>query len=189
VSDRWKWFAIGTILVWSWIAPGDGLGADGLGTDGLGTDRLSADRLGTDRLGTDRLGAAPKSLSGQYATDSELMISPEFGAGTPQVFPLELRMNLTDADRSLRGGLIASTKGTPLSFSFALTGERRDPAVRLRLEVGVCLERPTVTLEATLRGDGSIEVPASSQVITCNFGRMRLALPRATRFVPEPGGP
>jgi hypothetical protein len=43
-------------------------------------------------------------------------------------------------------------------------------------------------IEATLRSDGSIEVPVSSQVISCNFGRMRLALPRATRFMLEPTG-
>jgi hypothetical protein len=134
------------------------------------------------------LGSTPNSLSGRYVTDSELVVSPEFGAGTPQVFPLELRMNLTDANKSLKGGLVASTKNVPISFSFALTGERHDPMVRIKLEVGICLELPSVMIEATLRSDGSIEVPVSSQVISCNFGRMRLALPRATRFMLEPTG-
>ena len=132
--------------------------------------------------------AVPNSLSGRYATDSDLLIAPEFGAGTPQVVPLELRMNLTDANKSLKGGLVASTKNLPISFSFALTGERYDPMVRIKLEVSICLELPSVTLEATLRSDGSIEVPATSQVISCNFGRLRLALPHATRFVLEPMG-
>jgi hypothetical protein len=132
--------------------------------------------------------AVPNSLSGRYVTDSELIVSPEFGAGTPQVFPLELRMNLTDANKSLKGGLVASTKNVPISFSFALTGERHDPMVRIKLEVGICLELPSVTVDAMLRSDGSIEVPATSQVISCNFGRMRLALPRTTRFMLEPIG-
>jgi hypothetical protein len=132
--------------------------------------------------------AVPNSLSGRYVTDSELIVSPEFGTGTPQVFPLELRMNLTDANKLIKGGLVASTKNVPISFSFALTGERHDPMVRIKLEVGICLELPSVTVDATLRSDGSIEVPATSQVISCNFGRMRLALPRATRFVLEPTG-
>jgi hypothetical protein len=132
--------------------------------------------------------AGPNSLSGQYATDSELVISPEYGTGTPQVFLLELRMNLTDANKSLKGGLVASTKNMPISFSFALSGERRDPMVRLKLEVGICLEFPSVMIEAALRSDGSIEVPATSQVISCNFGRMRLALPHTTRFRLEPTG-
>ena len=130
--------------------------------------------------------AVPNSLSGRYVTDSELIISPEFGTATPQVFPLELHMNLTDANKSLKGGLVASTRNVPISFSFALTGERRDPMLRLKLEVGICLEFPSVTVDATLRSDGSIEVPATSQVISCNFGRMRLALPHSTRFVPDP---
>jgi hypothetical protein len=130
--------------------------------------------------------AVPNSLSGRYVTDSELVVSPEFGSGTPQVFPLELRMDLTDAKKSLKGGLVVSTKNVPISFSFALTGERHDPMVRLKLEVGICLELPSVMIEATLRMDGSIEVPATSQVISCNFGRTRLVLPRATRFVLEP---
>ena len=95
-------------------------------------------------------------------------------------------MNLTDANKSLKGGLVASTRNVPISFSFALTGERRDPMLRLKLEVGICLEFPSVTVDATLRSDGSIEVPATSQVISCNFGRMRLALPHSTRFVPDP---
>jgi hypothetical protein len=132
--------------------------------------------------------AVPNSLSGRYVTNSELIVSPEFGTGTPQVFPLELRMNLTDANKLIKGGLVASTKNVPISFSFALTGERHDPMVRIKLEVGICLELPSVTVDATLRSDGSIEVPATSQVISCNFGRMRLALPRATRFVLEPTG-
>jgi hypothetical protein len=130
--------------------------------------------------------AAPSSLSGQYLTNSELVVSPEFGTGTPQVFALGLRLNLTDANKSLKGGLVASTKNMPISFSFALTGERRDPILRIKLEVGLCLEAPTVTVEAALRTDGSIEVPATSQVISCNFGRLRLILPRSTRFVIEP---
>jgi hypothetical protein len=109
--------------------------------------------------------AVPNSLSGRYVTDSELIISPEFGTATPQVFPLELHMNLTDANKSLRGGLVASTKNMPISFSVALTGERRDPMLRLKLEVGICLELPSVTVDATLRIDGSIEVSATSQVI------------------------
>ena len=132
------------------------------------------------------IGATPKSLSGRYVTDSELVIAPEFGTGTPQVFPLELRMNLRDANKSIQGGLVATTKNLPISFSFALTGERRDPMVRIKLEVGMCLEVPSVTVEAALRSDGSIEVPATSQVISCNFGRMRLVLPRVTTFVLEP---
>jgi hypothetical protein len=94
--------------------------------------------------------AVPNSLSGRYVTDSDLIVSPEFGTGTPQVFPLELRMNLTDANKSLKGGLVASTKTMPISFSFALTGERRDPMLRLKLEVGICLEFPSVTVDATL---------------------------------------
>ena len=130
--------------------------------------------------------AVPNSLSGRYVTDSELVIAPEFGTGTPQVFALELRMNLIDANKSLKGGLVASTRNMPIAFSFALTGERRDPMLRLKLEVGICLEFPSVTVDATLRSDGSIEVPATSQVISCNFGRMRLALPHSTRFVPDP---
>lgn len=130
--------------------------------------------------------AVPNSLSGLYVTDSELVIAPEFGTGTPQVFALELRMNLIDANKSLKGGLVASTRNMPIAFSFALTGERRDPMLRLKLEVGICLEFPSVTVDATLRSDGSIEVPATSQVISCNFGRMRLALPHSTRFVPDP---
>ena len=130
--------------------------------------------------------AVPNSLSGRYVTDSELVIAPEFGTGTPQVFALELRMNLIDANKSIKGDLLAGTKNMPITFSFALTGERHDPMVRLKLEVGICLEIPSVTVDATLRSDGSIEVPATSQVISCNFGRMRLALPHSTRFVPDP---
>jgi hypothetical protein len=128
------------------------------------------------------------ALSGRYVTDSELVISAEFGSGTPQVFPLELRMNLFDANKALKGGLVANSKNVPISFSFALTGERHDPMVRLKLEVGICLELPSVMIEATLQIDGSIEMPVSSQVISCNFGRMRLVLPRATRFMLEPMG-
>jgi hypothetical protein len=130
--------------------------------------------------------AVPNSLSGRYLTDSELIVSPEFGAGTPQVFPLELRMNLRDANKSIKGDLVATTKNVPISFSFGLSGERRDPMVRLKVDVSMCLEVPSVTVEAALRSDGSIEVPATSQVISCNFARMRLALPRATRFKLEP---
>jgi hypothetical protein len=136
--------------------------------------------------GAFRIFAAPNSLSGRYVTDSELVISSEVGTGTPQVFPLELRMNLTDANKSLKGALVASTKNVPISFSFALTGERHDPLVRLKLDISMCFEAPSVTVEATLRSDGSIEVPATSQVISCNFGRMRLALPQATRFMLKP---
>jgi hypothetical protein len=128
------------------------------------------------------------ALSGRYVTDSELVISAEFGSGTPQVFPLELRMNLFDANKALKGGLVANSKNVPISFSFALTGERHDPMVRLKLEVGICLELPSVMIEDTLQIDGSIEMPVSSQVISCNFGRMRLVLPRATRFMLEPMG-
>jgi hypothetical protein len=130
--------------------------------------------------------AVPNSLNGNYAADSELAISPEFGTGRPQAFPLGLRLNLTDAKKSLKGALVASTKNMPISFSFALTGERHDPMLRIKLEVGLCLEAPTVTVEATLRIDGSIEVPATSQVISCNFGRLRLVLPHPTRFMLEP---
>jgi hypothetical protein len=130
--------------------------------------------------------AAPSSLSGQYLTISELVVSPEFGTGTPQVFALELRLTLTDANKSLKGDLLARTTKLPLAFSFALSGERHDPKVRIKLEVGLCLEGPSVTVEAMLRVDGSLEVPATSQVISCNFGRLRLNLPRSTRFVLEP---
>lgn len=97
-------------------------------------------------------------------------------------------MNLTDANKSLKGGLVASTKNMPISFSFTLTGERHDTVLRIKLEVGLCLEAPSVTVEAALQTDGSIEVPATSQVISCNFGRLRLVLPRSTRFVLEPTG-
>ena len=107
--------------------------------------------------------AVPNSLSGRYVTDSELVIAPEFGTGTPQVFALELRMNLIDANKSIKGDLLAGTKNMPITFSFALTGERHDPMVRLKLEVGICLEIPSVTVDATLRSDGSIEVPARSE--------------------------
>jgi hypothetical protein len=138
--------------------------------------------------GTFGIFAVPNGLSGRYATDSELAISPEFGTGTPQVFPLELRLNLTDTNKSIKGALVASTKNMPISFSFALTGERHDPMLRIKLEVGLCLEAPIVTVEAMLRIDGSIEVPATSQIISCNFGRIRLVLPRTTRFVLGPTG-
>jgi CheY-like chemotaxis protein len=76
--------------------------------------------------------AVPNSLSGQYATDSELVIAPEFGTATPQVFPLELRMNLSDANKSLKGALVVNAINVPVSISFALIGKRHDPMLRLK---------------------------------------------------------
>jgi hypothetical protein len=59
--------------------------------------------------------------------------------------------------------------------------------VRLKLEISLCLEGTTVMLEAAVAADGAIEMPSRSQAITCNFGRVRIALPHAVRLVREAG--
>ncbi len=135
-------------------------------------------------LGAGR-GAAPVNLSGTYWAESEITTAPIGEPGDAHIVPLELRMNLTDVNGALKGDLRAQARDLFLPLTFALTGERRDLRVRLKLEVSLCLEGTTATLEGAMVADGVIEMPSSSQAITCNFGRVRIALPHAVRLVRE----
>jgi hypothetical protein len=128
---------------------------------------------------------APINLSGTYSAESAITTAPIGEPGDTHVVPLELRINLTDVDGALKGDLRAQVRDLFLPLTFSLTGERRDLRVRLKLEISLCLEGTTVMLEGTMAADGAIEMPSSSQAITCNFGRVRIGLPHAVRLVRE----
>jgi hypothetical protein len=128
---------------------------------------------------------APVNLSGTYAAESEITTAPIGEPGDTHVVLLELRMNLTDVDGALKGDLRAQVRDLFFPVTFSVTGERRDLRVRLKLEISLCLEGTTVMLEGAMAADGAIEMPSSSQAITCNFGHVRIALPHAVRLVRE----
>ncbi len=131
--------------------------------------------------------ALPLNLGGAYTADSEITTETE---GSTKVVPslkLSLKLEFTDLDGILKGNLTATTRNSllPLTFVFGFNGKLSNSLMRLKVNVGICLEYPSMTLEAKINADGTIEVPQSSQVVNCNFEPVRISLLRRVFFVHE----
>jgi hypothetical protein len=131
--------------------------------------------------------ALPLNLGGVYTAEAEITTETD---GRTKVVPslkLSLKLELTDLDGILKGNLTATTRNSfvPLTFVFEFNGKLSNSLMRLKVNVGICLEYPSMTLEAKINADGTIEISPSSQVVKCNFERVRISLLRRVFFVHE----
>jgi hypothetical protein len=131
--------------------------------------------------------ATPINLGGVYSADSEITTETEGSGKVAQGISLALKLELTELNAVLKGNLIATTRNSfiPLRFVFGFNGKLSSSLMRLKVNVGICLEYPSMTLEATVNPEGTIEISQSSQVVNCNFERVRISLLHQVLFVHE----
>jgi hypothetical protein len=129
--------------------------------------------------------AAPVNFGGIYTADSEITTETD---GSTKVTPsmlLALKLEFTNLDGILKGNLTATTRSSfiPLTFTFAFNGKLSNAVMHIKVNVGICLEYPTMTLDATVNPDGIIEISKSTQVVNCNFEAVRISLLRRVLFI------
>ncbi len=129
--------------------------------------------------------ALPANLGGVYTAESEITTETDGSSKVAQGLKLALKLEFSDLDGILKGNLTATTHNSvlPLTFVFGFNGKLSNSLMRLKVNVGICLEYPSMTLEAKMNADGTIEVPQSSQVVNCNFEPARISLLRQVVFV------
>jgi hypothetical protein len=133
------------------------------------------------------ISAAPVKIGGIYTADSEITTKTD---GSTKVTPsmlLALKLEFTELNGILKGNLTATTRNLfiPLTFTFAFNGKLSNALMHIKVNVGICLEYPTMTLDATVNPDGIIEISKSTQVVRCNFEDVRISLLRRVVFVHE----
>jgi hypothetical protein len=129
----------------------------------------------------------PVNFGGIYTADSEITTQTD---GSTKVTPsvvLALKLEFSDLDGILKGNLTATTRNSfiPLTFTFAFNGKLSNAVMHIKVNVGICLEYPTMTLDATVNPDGIIEISKSSQVVNCNFEAVRISLLHRVLFIHE----
>jgi hypothetical protein len=87
--------------------------------------------------------AAPVSLNGVYNADSEITTKTD-GSKVAQGVKLALKLEFTELNGTLKGNLTATTRDSfiPLTFVFGFNGKLSNSLIRLKVNVGICLESP-----------------------------------------------
>jgi hypothetical protein len=127
--------------------------------------------------------ALNQSVPDTYTARTTLLTAPTETASktAPSTLALELRLQL----RERQGEIWVKAQTFPLTFAFPIVSERQSQNWRLEVKVTLCLEAPSVVLQAQPTADGRLVIAPSTQIVTCNFERLKVTLPQAISFVPK----
>ena len=122
------------------------------------------------------------SLTGVYVAKATVVIESQDGSDVPSTYALEVKLTIIDTDGTVSGELSFRGQNWLVSLSFPVSGTHKLKEAKLKLKVTMCLESPTVSVNAVVIPNGSLLVAKGMQLLTCNFERLRMILPEEIRF-------
>ena len=122
------------------------------------------------------------SLTGVYVAKATVVIESQDGSDVPSTYALEVKLTIIDTDGTVSGELSFRGQNWLISLSFPVSGTHKLKEAKLKLKVTMCLESPTVSVNAVVIPNGSLLVAKGMQLLTCNFERLRMILPEEIRF-------